>query len=204
MAFRQRLAPGDLDGRAWHVIEPDGSTRLNRLGRPTVKTFLFPKHKATPIARLGHAWHARHGVRGLSPRRRVRAGGIHRHARGSRAAPRPRSALCLSPCRDFIRSGSPASRLGIARAMLDEFIALAKAKTPRGLMRLADMPVVQSDVAHREAALGSGARVSDGNPATTSGIRRRHRADRHRGAHPRPTGLRSGNQIRDRNGGLCL
>jgi alkylation response protein AidB-like acyl-CoA dehydrogenase len=45
--------------------------------------------------------------------------------------------------------------LGIARAMLDEFIALAKAKTPRGLMRLADMPVVQSDVAHREAALGS-------------------------------------------------
>jgi alkylation response protein AidB-like acyl-CoA dehydrogenase len=40
--------------------------------------------------------------------------------------------------------------------MLDEFIMLAKAKTPRGLTRLADMPVVQSDVAHREAALGSG------------------------------------------------
>jgi alkylation response protein AidB-like acyl-CoA dehydrogenase len=46
--------------------------------------------------------------------------------------------------------------LGIARAMLDEFCVLAKAKTPRGLARLADMPVVQSDVAHREAALGSG------------------------------------------------
>jgi alkylation response protein AidB-like acyl-CoA dehydrogenase len=46
--------------------------------------------------------------------------------------------------------------MGIARAMLDEFFELAKAKTPRGLTRLADMPVVQSDLAHREAALGSG------------------------------------------------
>jgi alkylation response protein AidB-like acyl-CoA dehydrogenase len=45
---------------------------------------------------------------------------------------------------------------GVARAMLDAFIALAKEKTPRGLIRMADMPVVQSDVAHREAALGSG------------------------------------------------
>jgi alkylation response protein AidB-like acyl-CoA dehydrogenase len=46
--------------------------------------------------------------------------------------------------------------MGIARAMLDQFIALAKDKTPRGLSRMADMPVVQSDVARREAALGSG------------------------------------------------
>ena len=44
---------------------------------------------------------------------------------------------------------------GIARAMLDAFIVLATEKTPRGLQRLADSAVVQSDVARREAQLGS-------------------------------------------------
>jgi alkylation response protein AidB-like acyl-CoA dehydrogenase len=45
--------------------------------------------------------------------------------------------------------------LGIARAMLDAFIALALEKTPRNLLRLADSPVIQSDVARREAQLGA-------------------------------------------------
>jgi indole-3-acetate monooxygenase len=39
--------------------------------------------------------------------------------------------------------------------MLDAFIALAAEKAPRGLARLADSQVVQSDVARREAQLGS-------------------------------------------------
>ena len=39
--------------------------------------------------------------------------------------------------------------------MLDAFIALTKQKVPRGLPRLADMQVVQSHIAHREADLGS-------------------------------------------------
>ena len=45
--------------------------------------------------------------------------------------------------------------MGIARAMLDEFITLAAEKTPRGLQRLADNPVVQAEVARREASLGA-------------------------------------------------
>src|SRR5262249_15805525 len=35
-----------------HVIEPDGSLRLNRFGRPTVRTLLMPKDKTVPI----HDW----------------------------------------------------------------------------------------------------------------------------------------------------
>ncbi|HSS84819.1 MAG TPA: acyl-CoA dehydrogenase family protein, partial [Reyranella sp.] len=31
-----------------HVVEPDGSLRLNRHGRPTVRTLLMPKDKTTP------------------------------------------------------------------------------------------------------------------------------------------------------------
>ena len=32
-----------------NVIEPDGTRRLNRFGKPTVKTLLYPKHNMTPI-----------------------------------------------------------------------------------------------------------------------------------------------------------
>jgi alkylation response protein AidB-like acyl-CoA dehydrogenase len=45
--------------------------------------------------------------------------------------------------------------LGIARAMLDEFVELAGSKVPRGLMRLADNAVVQADVARAEANHGA-------------------------------------------------
>ena len=51
--------------------------------------------------------------------------------------------------------GVAAVALGIARAMLDAFIELAATKTPRYLARLADNPSVQSDVARREADIGS-------------------------------------------------
>jgi alkylation response protein AidB-like acyl-CoA dehydrogenase len=44
---------------------------------------------------------------------------------------------------------------GIARAMLDAFRALAVEKTPRGHVRLADSPVVQADIARREANWGA-------------------------------------------------
>ena len=72
---------------------------------------------------------------------------------GLRRDPGP---LYAFPMQGLYSVGVAGVALGIARAMLDEFIALAKEKTPRGLIRMADMPVVQSDVAHREAALGSG------------------------------------------------
>jgi alkylation response protein AidB-like acyl-CoA dehydrogenase len=52
-------------------------------------------------------------------------------------------------------AGVAAVASGIARAMLSEFIQLASRKTPRGMTRLADNAVVQSDLARAEARLGS-------------------------------------------------
>jgi indole-3-acetate monooxygenase len=52
-------------------------------------------------------------------------------------------------------AGVAAVACGVARAMLDEFVALASRKAPRGLSRLADNAVVQADVARAEARLGS-------------------------------------------------
>jgi alkylation response protein AidB-like acyl-CoA dehydrogenase len=142
-------------GAHGHVIEPDGSRRLNRFGRPTVKTLLFPKHKATPI----RDWDTL-GMRGTaSEGYRLDDVFVPEEFTGTREDPslrRDPGPLYAFPMQGLYSVGVAGVALGIARAMLDEFISLAQAKTPRGLTRLADMPVVQSDVAHREAALGSG------------------------------------------------
>jgi indole-3-acetate monooxygenase len=142
-------------GAHGQVVEPDGSRRLNRFCRPTVKTLLFPKHKATPI----HDWDTL-GMRGTaSEGYRLDDVFVPDEFTGTREDPslrRDPGPLYAFTMQGLYSVGVAGVALGIARAMLDEFIALAKAKTPRGLARLADMPVVQSDVAHREAALGSG------------------------------------------------
>ncbi len=142
-------------GAHGHVIEPDGSRRLNRFGRPTVKTLLFPKHNRTQIK----DWDTL-GMRGTaSEGYRLDDLFVPEEFTGTREDPslrRDPGPLYAFPMQGLYSVGVAAVALGIARAMLDEFIALAKDKTPRGLIRMADMPVVQSDVAHREAALGSG------------------------------------------------
>ena len=76
------------------------------------------------------------------------------HPRGSDAAPRARPPLCLYHAVP-LRDGVAAVALGIARAMLSEFVMLASRKSPRGLARLAENAVVQADVARAEARLGS-------------------------------------------------
>jgi alkylation response protein AidB-like acyl-CoA dehydrogenase len=141
-------------GAHGHVVEPDGSLRLNRSGRPTVKTLLFPKHQRTPV----EDWDTL-GMRGTaSEGYRLEDVFVPEEFTGTREDPslrRDPGPLYAFTMQGLYSVGVAGVALGIARAMLDEFIALAKAKTPRGLIRMADMPVVQSDVAHREAALGS-------------------------------------------------
>jgi indole-3-acetate monooxygenase len=142
-------------GAHGQVIEPDGSRRLNRFGKPTTKTLLFPKHKGTPI----RDWDTL-GMRGTaSEGYRLDDVFVPDEFTGTREDPalrRDPGPLYAFTMQGLYSVGVAGVALGIARAMLDQFITLAKDKTPRGLIRMADMPVVQSDVAHREAALGSG------------------------------------------------
>lgn len=141
-------------GMHGHVVEQDGSLRLNRFDRPTVKTLLFPKSQRTPI----EDWDTL-GMRGTaSEGYRLDDVFVPEEFTGTREDPdlrRDPGPLYAFTMQGLYSVGVAGVALGIARAMLDEFIALAKAKTPRGLARLADMPVVQSDVAHREADLGA-------------------------------------------------
>jgi alkylation response protein AidB-like acyl-CoA dehydrogenase len=141
-------------GAHCQVVEPDGSLRLNRQGRPTVRTLLFPKHHATPI----HDWNTL-GMRGTaSEGYTLHDLFVPEEQSGTREDPtlrRDPGPLYAFTMQGLYAVGVAGVAFGIARAMLDAFIDLAKAKTPRGLGRLADSPVVQADVARREANLGS-------------------------------------------------
>jgi alkylation response protein AidB-like acyl-CoA dehydrogenase len=136
------------------VVEPDGSLRLNRFGRPTVRTWLFPVDQATLI----DTWDTI-GLRGTaSDSYRVDDLFVSEEYSSTREDPELRrepGRLYAFPQQTMYSVGISSVALGIARGMLDAFIELACRKTPRGMGRLADSGVVQAEVAKCEARLGA-------------------------------------------------
>jgi alkylation response protein AidB-like acyl-CoA dehydrogenase len=141
-------------GAHCQVVESDGALRKNRFGRPTIRTLLMPKHQTTPI----HNWTTL-GMRGTaSEGYSIKDVFVPEAFSGTREDPtlrRDRGKLYAFTTQGLYAVGVAGVALGIARAMLDAFVVLASDKTPRGLERLADAPVIQSSVARREATLGS-------------------------------------------------
>ncbi|MFZ5781155.1 MAG: acyl-CoA dehydrogenase family protein [Pseudomonadota bacterium] len=137
-----------------HVVETDGTLRLNRFGRPTIRTLLMPKERTTPI----HDWNTI-GLRGTaSEGYACRDVFVPEDFSGTREDPglrRDRGPLYAFTMPGLYACGVAAVALGIARAMLDAFIALATEKAPRNLGRLADSPGVQGAVARHEAGMGA-------------------------------------------------
>jgi alkylation response protein AidB-like acyl-CoA dehydrogenase len=136
------------------VQEPDGSLRLNARGMPLTRTLLFPITQA----RLIHRWNVI-GLRGtasdaysLSDLFVPEAFSATREEPESRREP---GRLYAFTTQGMYAVGHTGVMLGVARAMLDAFVALACLKTPRNLGRLADSAVVQSNVAQVEAKLGA-------------------------------------------------
>lgn len=136
------------------VVEPDGSLRKNRAGRPVIRTLLMPKDRTTPI----HDWNTL-GMRGTaSEGYSIKDVFVPESFSGTREDPtlrRDRGKLYAFTTQGIYAVGAAGVALGIARAMLDAFVLLAADKTPRALARLADDPVVQAGYARREAALES-------------------------------------------------
>jgi alkylation response protein AidB-like acyl-CoA dehydrogenase len=136
------------------VVEPDGSLRLNRFGRPTLRTWLFPSEQATLI----DTWDTI-GLRGTaSDSYRVDDLFVSEEFSSTREDPELRrepGRLYAFPQQTMYSEGISCVALGLARGMLDAFVELAGAKTPRGMVRLADSGVVQAEVAKCEARLGA-------------------------------------------------
>jgi alkylation response protein AidB-like acyl-CoA dehydrogenase len=141
-------------GAHCHVVEADGSLRLNRFGRPTVRTLLMPKDRTTPI----RDWHTL-GMRGTASEGYAATDVfVPEEFSGTREDPtlrRDRGPLYAFTTQGLYAVGVAGVALGIARAMHEAFMTLTVEKTPRNMTRLADNPVIQSAVARHEAALGS-------------------------------------------------
>jgi len=141
-------------GAHGNVVEPDGSLRLNRFGRPTLRTWLFPTERATLI----DTWDTI-GLRGTaSDSYRVDDLFVAEEFSSTREDPELRrepGRLYAFPQQTMYSVGISAVALGLARGMLDAFIELACRKTPRGTVRLADSGVVQAEIAKCEARLGA-------------------------------------------------
>jgi alkylation response protein AidB-like acyl-CoA dehydrogenase len=141
-------------GAHCHVVEADGALRLNRFGQPTVRTLLFPAHQVTlldvwqTIGLRGTASDSYHVTDLFVPE-------AFSSTREDPALRRERGPLYAFTMQGLYATGVASVALGIARAMLSEFTALASRKSPRGLARLADSAVVQAEVARAEARLGS-------------------------------------------------
>jgi alkylation response protein AidB-like acyl-CoA dehydrogenase len=141
-------------GAHCHVLEAGGALRLNRFGRPTVRTLLFPASDAT----LLDTWRTI-GLCGTASDSYwvddLFVPEAFSTTREDPALRRECGPLYAFTMQCLYATGVAAVGFGIARAMLSEFIALASHKAPRGLARLADNAVVQADVARAEARLGS-------------------------------------------------
>jgi len=139
-------------GAHCQVVEPDGALRLNGHGHPAIRTLLFPVEQATLI----DTWNTI-GLRGTaSDSYSVADIFVAERFSTTREEPelrRERGPLYAFTMQGLYAVGAAGVGLGTARAMLDEFIALACRKAPRGLARLADSAVVQADVARAQARL---------------------------------------------------
>jgi alkylation response protein AidB-like acyl-CoA dehydrogenase len=137
------------------IHEPDGVPRRRTDGTPEARWMLFPADRATIL----DTWH----VVGL------RATGSDSFTVTDLFVPRARSAarddaaerrhggpLYCFPTTSLYASGFAGVALGNARSVLDAFVALARAKTPRGLRQpLRESAVVQSELARTEARVGA-------------------------------------------------
>ena len=141
-------------GAHCQVVEAGGALHLNRFGRPAIRSLLFPAEQATLIDN----WHPI-GLRGTaSDGYSVTDLFVPEAFSTTREEPelrRERGPLYAFPMQGLYAVGVAGVALGIARAMLETFIDLARRKTPRGLERLADSAAVQGEVARAEAKLAA-------------------------------------------------
>ena len=137
------------------IFEADGAPRRGPGGKQEQRTMLFPASAAT----VTDVWHVM-GLRGTGSDTFTTDGLFVPQERSvARDDPTERRQSGFLYCfssRNLYASGFAGVALGIARAMMDGFVELAKAKTPRGYAKpLRENPVVQSRVAVAEARLAA-------------------------------------------------
>ena len=137
------------------VYEADGSPRLDASGVHARRTALFPRERAA----IADDWYVM-GLRGTrSEGYTVEDLFVESRLTLDRETPeecRLDSTLYKFPTTNVYASVFSGVALGIARAMLDDLVALARTKSPRGARTsMRESPVVHTRLAEFEARLGS-------------------------------------------------
>ena len=137
------------------VFAEDGTPRLRPDGSPVFRTLLFPK----PQAAMTDIWRVI-GLRGTGSDSYTVTGLFvpedHAVERSADAKPRETGLLYAFSSSNVYSAGFAGVALGIARAVLDAFIELARDKIPRGAKRtLRDNNVIQAQVALSEARISA-------------------------------------------------
>jgi alkylation response protein AidB-like acyl-CoA dehydrogenase len=137
------------------IVEPDGTPRLAENGTPLGRTLLFPASKVE----MSDIWDVI-GLRGTASDGYTLNDLFVPEAftvqRDDLAERRYRKPLYMLPTNSFYACGFACVALGLARSLLDAFVALTQEKTPRGYKsQLRNSAVTQTDVALAEARLRS-------------------------------------------------
>ncbi len=137
------------------VYAPDGTPQRGTDGAPVARTMLFPAEAAA----MTDIWHVV-GLRGTASDafsvNDLFVPESHAVARDDQVARRYHVPLYCFPTNSLFACGFASVALGLARSLLDDLVALAKEKTPRGYKHaLAESAVTQSDIAQAEARLRS-------------------------------------------------
>jgi indole-3-acetate monooxygenase len=138
------------------VVGADGTPLRRESGGIQTRTLLLPAASAV----MEDVWHVI-GLRGTGSDSFAVRDLFVPHAytlvRDDPAERRVQAPLYCFPQGSLYASGFAGVAMGIARTMLDDFLALARDKTPRGYSRtLRENAVTQSRVAQAEAQLGAG------------------------------------------------
>ena len=137
------------------VFAEDGTPRLRPDGSPVFRTLLFPK----PQAAMTDIWRVI-GLRGTGSDSYTVTDLFvpedHAVERSADAKPRETGLLYAFSSSNVYSAGFAGVALGIARAVLDAFVELARDKIPRGAKRtLRDNNVIQAQVAQSEARISA-------------------------------------------------
>lgn len=137
------------------VFAEDGTPRLRPDGSPVFRTLLFPK----PQAAMTDIWRVI-GLRGTGSDSYTVTDLFvpedHAVERSADAKPRENGLLYAFSSSNVYSAGFAGVALGIARAVLDAFVELARDKIPRGAKRtLRDNNVIQAQVAQSEARIAA-------------------------------------------------
>jgi indole-3-acetate monooxygenase len=145
----------DWLGGSCRVFDGAGNRRMTAAGAPEVRTMLFPAAHAS-VTEVWSTVGLRATGTDLFSVRDVFVPDELSFARDDIAARLDPAPLYCFTHANIFAAGFAAVVLGIARGALDQFIAVARAKTPLGRERaLRESPVVQTDVARCEARLGA-------------------------------------------------